>query len=93
MNILVWTILFPLTSFPLFSPNVFVEQAMSIMNNEVVDLTENDPSLVVTPSFPVTTQPTQQIQAPAVTSNATASILPSVLPSAVPQPQPQPKVS
>lgn len=70
-----------------------LEQAMSLLNKEVVDLTEPDNTVVVTPSLSGTTGHTQPIQASTNTATVTTSVLPSVLTTASSQPQPQPKVS
>ncbi|GFS10321.1 transcription factor AP-2 epsilon, partial [Elysia marginata] len=65
-----------------------LEQAMSLLNKEVVDLTETDNPVVVTPSFSVTTvHTTPQFQASSTTSTNTTSVLPSVLTTASSQPQ------
>ncbi|KAK3754188.1 hypothetical protein RRG08_028153 [Elysia crispata] len=66
-----------------------LEQAMSLLNKEVVDLTEPEGPLVVTPSFPATTPHTQNFQVSTPPTITTASVLPSVFTTSLSQPQPK----
>ncbi|GFO11518.1 chromosome 11 open reading frame 30 [Plakobranchus ocellatus] len=71
-----------------------LEQAMSLLNKEVVDLTESDPPKVLGSSTPGSAPHIQHLQAPAASStNTSTSVLPPGHPSALPQAQSQPKVS
>ncbi|RUS70094.1 hypothetical protein EGW08_022143 [Elysia chlorotica] len=71
-----------------------LEQAMSLLNKEVVDLTESDGPLVVTPSLSGSAPTSQHYQVSTSATNSTASVFSSVVTTSLAsQSQQQPKVS